>query len=117
MIQKRNILKIGLICVICLTLLGFDGTPASADPCTPCDTWGLIKCCFIDEVPCKCCSCTKDIEMLYAFYVNYLQSDPDISPFDILEGKYLNSYLMWRMSFSRQTPAGNATWGAIKSLF
>ena len=55
--------------------------------------------------------------MLYAFYVNYLQSDPDISPFDILEGKYLNSYLMWRMSFSRQTPAGNATWGAIKSLF
>jgi hypothetical protein len=112
---NRNFLKVCLVSAICLVLLAMGIDSGFAVPCTPCDSWTLIKSCYDDHPP-ACCTCTK-FETLYFYYLTYLQSDPSISPNDILTGKYRKEYEAWRLRLSKQAPIESATWGAIKNLF
>jgi len=114
---NRSLLKIWLASATCLILLAVAYGSGSTVPCTPCGTWGAIKCCFEVE-PCACCECTKDIQSLYYYYLYYLQGDPSISPNDIRAGKYHAAYEMWSLQrLANQAAVESATWGAIKSLF
>jgi hypothetical protein len=112
---NRNSLKVWAVSAICLGLLVMGIDSGFAVPCTPCGTWGLIKECYGSQPP-ACCACTK-FETLYYYYLTYLQSDPSVSPNDILTGKNRSAYETWRLGLSKQAPIENATWGAIKNLF
>ena len=112
---SQSLLKVWLVPAICLVLLAMEVDSGLAVPCTPCNTWTLIKQCWEPQPP-ACCTCTK-FETLYSYYLIYLQSDPSISPNDILTGKHRSAYEMWSLHLSPQAAIENTTWGAIKNLF
>jgi hypothetical protein len=112
---NRNLLKVWLVSAICLVSLVMGIDSGFAVPCTPCNTWTLIKSCY-DPQPPACCTCTK-FETLYYYYLTCLQGDTSISPNDILTGKYRSAFETWSLRISKQAPIENVTWGAIKNLF